>query len=509
MAEFNPVLPGQEAQGAVGALSPNIEAVTQPGRAFQHLGSDIEQSVDFIHRRKAQEEVSNVYSDIADARARWSDEVNQGLASGNFDMDKFKDGYQQDVGKIGENLETPEGKNFFNRQQARLQGTLLQRAAHVQATIKGREANENFMDGVTQDSNTAMNNPEQFPDLIDGSEEVMQSMVGTDGIAQTDLPKLRKKMQGMIAEGAAKGWAQREAPPNADGTPGENPLLQLLKQRDENGQNVFDKYLNADQQASLMKYAKQQDEGRYAEKERQIRLQKQNFEDQASKWELDALPALSTNQLSAKSVLAARQVLGPAKTLEYLHLIKQQAKQPTETNDHTYVHLATGIQADEDEPNHVGSTKQIWQEVTNGNLSVAHANQLTAEFNRTKYAQDMKVEKNQAFKAAAEAIRFKAMTPDGSSSYADVGESNYAAFLQDAHRLENATDKAKGNLKSIYDPSNKEGVYGLVNKYRIQPQDQDRMQAEFIRKNAIQKSPVPKILPGETLDAYDKRTRGK
>ena len=507
MADFNPGLPQQEAQGGVGALSPNIDAVTQPGRAMEHVGQAIEQTTDYLHRRNAQEEVSNVYSDIADSRARWTDEVNQGLASGNFDIDKFKEGYQQDVGTIGDNLQTPEGKNFFNRQQARLQGTLMQRAAHVQAAIKGKEAVEDFQDGVTQDSNTAESNPEQFPDLIDGSEEALQAKMGTGAVAAVDAPKMRKFAQSKIAEGAARGWAKMDPGVGPDGKPNQNLLLQLMASKDADGNstNPFNDYLDSGKQEELTKLAHTQDEGRFAEKERPIRLQKQNFEDQASKWELQNLPALSNNSLSAKQVLDARDVLGPAKTLEYLRLIKQNAKQPTETNDRTYVRLATGIQAQEDDPSHVPSTSPIWQEVKNGNLSVAHANQLTQEFNRTKYAQDMNVEKGNAYKAAGEAIRFKAMTPDGSTQYADVGESNYAAFLQNAHRLESASEKSGGNMKSLYDPLNKDGVYQLANKYRIQPQDQDRMQAEFIKKAMIKKSPVEKMLPGESIMDYNKR----
>jgi hypothetical protein len=512
MPELNPYNSQVESQGPVGGVSPNLEAVSAYGRGVEKLGNDISQSSELIDQRTAQAETSDGYAQMAQLREKKTLELKKGLESGdpNFDVDTFKQQYADDAQKIGDSMWTAQGKDYFNRRQARDSAALTQMAAQVSGQLKKKQAIDDFQQGTIADSNTAYNSPGDFGDLIDEKHELAKAYVYGGNIGAGDAQKMISEAATKIAMGAAKGLADQDPGYGPDGvTPVQNKLLQMLNTRDENGKNPFDDYLTAEQQAGLEKYAATSDKAREAGVEQSRKLKKEAVKDSGDAFELSILPDLAANRLKPQTVLDNRALLGPDRTYQLLERIKQQAKEPTKTNDPTYISLAKGINADDGSPNKINSTKPIWDAVANKQLSIEHADKLIQDFNRTKGQKDLNVEKQKADAAAETAIRFKDMTAPGAvQPWSSIGDKNFAAYLKEKHSMEEAAanDTTGIKQKSLYDPANKEGVYNLMEKYRTSFQDQMSGHAKLINQEGIKKAPVPKLLPGESLSDFDKRT---
>lgn len=264
MPELNPGLPQVEAQGGIGAVSPNLEAVSEAGRGVERFGNDLAQTGEVFERRNQQSEVSSGYSGVAGLREQGLDDLQESARTGELDVDEYKQQLSDKFGKLEDSLglQTQVGQNYFNRQQARAQGYLLQKAVHLKAQLTANQTVGDIQDAVTSMSNVAMKDPAQFTDLIDSNEDTIQAHVDTGALPANMADKFRKEMNAKIADGAAKGWAQMDPGKDADGKPNPNLLTQMLAHRDENGKGPFDDYLDADHISTLENYARTQDSWR-------------------------------------------------------------------------------------------------------------------------------------------------------------------------------------------------------------------------------------------------------
>src|SRR4029077_21104643 len=116
--------PEVAAQGPVGGISPNVEEMGALGRGIENLGTAVSQGSEMLHCREAQKETSNVYSRINALRVTQTEYLQQHASSPKFDIDDFKSKFADQVNQIGETLNTAEGKDYFERQSARLGGSL-------------------------------------------------------------------------------------------------------------------------------------------------------------------------------------------------------------------------------------------------------------------------------------------------------------------------------------------------------------------------------------------------
>ena len=114
MPELNAELPQVEAQGGIGAVSPNLEAVSAPlEEGVEKLGGQMEQTSDVFYRRQSQQEVSQVYADMAQARETWNDNLQDAARTRDIDPDEFKQKMSDAIQPIGDNLSTAAGQKLL------------------------------------------------------------------------------------------------------------------------------------------------------------------------------------------------------------------------------------------------------------------------------------------------------------------------------------------------------------------------------------------------------------
>lgn len=283
MAQINEYLPDTGVQGAVGGVTPNLEAVSLFGKGLEHVGSGLQEVSDVVHKREYQQEISQVYGQFAQARADWNVKLKQRLRNGTLDPDQFDQEYADYINKIGDNLKTAEGKNFFNRQAYRLGGTLMQNAITGKAQIDGEKAFQEINTGVNVHVANLMTHPDQAPDAIDATQELIAAKKADGTIDTVQSIRLQKQLVPQLAEAAVKGFANQDPGVDEKGNPHENVGKQFL----DNG--GFAEYLNEPQRAALYSYAREADNRRRIETDREEStahrsLQRQGLEymDQAS-----------------------------------------------------------------------------------------------------------------------------------------------------------------------------------------------------------------------------------
>lgn len=528
MAELNGELPQTQAQGSVGGVSPNLEAMTAAGRGLSKMGSEISEGGAYLYRKSAQNEVANVYADISAARENYTEELNNALATGQLDTEEFANKLKAGTDKIGEGLSTPEGRNFFERQQARLTGAMLLKASHIKGQIAYAQTVDQFNTAVDLNSNTAMKDPSQFADMIDQNEEMIDAAVKSGQIPLGRAEELRKAFNTKIADGAAKGLAQMDPGKNPDGTPKENLLLATLKRMDPTDKNdnaSFFKYLNADQIANLEGYARQMDHVRAvqeeqvsANQEKLLRLKGQVYLNQHS-------AAILSGQMDPKTIINNPNLTIEQKNMA-IEMIRRQSRESVETDRPTYNHIEDKIINNE-----ITSWDQLVAEknANPGKISGDDFFKLAGRINSTPDGQIIKGALRELYKMGDQELKFKGV---GNAPTAEGNNRNYAFRQELEMAAQQFVASGKGSLRDFYqnhNPNDQLSPIAILNKYRLTPTQKAQLgaqeamaQANGQNPGAIQYStsptkdipqlpPKPTIRPeespkpGESIEDWEKR----
>lgn len=312
MAQINEYLPEAGAQGAVGGVTPNLEAVSLFGRGVEHVGAALEQASDVIHKRESQQEISQVYGQFAQARADWNVKLKQRLRDGTLDPDQFDQEYADYINKAGDGIKTAEGKNFFNRQANRLGGTLMQNAITGKAQIDGEKAVQEISTGVNLHVSNLKSHPDQAPDAIDSTQELIAAKQESGIITPQQGIRLQRQLLPQLADAAVRGFAEQDPGKDENGKDHENIGKQFL----DNG--GFAEYLNEPQREKLYAYAREADGRRRSENDREDSTSHRALQKQG----LDYMDSISNRILGGTYSL--KELESSPTTLEQKLYVKHQ-----------------------------------------------------------------------------------------------------------------------------------------------------------------------------------------
>lgn len=525
MAEINSDLPQVETQGGVGGVSPNLEAVTSLGRGMESAGEKISEGGTLLYRKSAQEETANVYADMAAAREKYTDNLNNALQTGDLDTDQFAQQLKEDTDKIGSNLSTRDSQNFFERQQARLTGAMLLKASHVSGQIAFNNSIDNLTQGTNSMANIARKDPSQFPDLIDQSEEMLNTSVENKQLPAGMEERYRKQFHAQIAYGAGLGLAEMDPGKNPDGTPKENMLTGTLKRLDPSDtadSSNLNRYLSPQQIEGLQSHARQMDLARSAQEgqvlanqEKLLRAKGQVYLDQNS-------AAIMNGQMDPQNIIK-----NPNLTLEQKHMavsmIQAYAKNEVKS-DPSYVNDVENqiIHGD------ISSRDELVKAYDSGKMSGDDFWKLSRKIDETPDGKIVQGNRKLIYQMADQSLRFKGV----GGAYTEAGDTANYNFRQELDaKAQQFVQQGKGSLRDFYsnhNPKDPDSPINILNKYRLSPMDKARTgaqeaidQANGQASKGIQYStsptkdipqpaqaPVNKdmIQPGESISAWKKRT---
>ncbi len=298
MPQINEYLPDTGAQGAVGGVTPNLEAVSLFGRGVEHIGGAVDEAADVVHRRQAQQEVSQVYGQFAQARADWNVTLKQRLRDGTLDPDKYDQEYADYINKAGDGLQTAEGKDFFNRQANRLGGDLMQKAIVGKARIAGEQAYQDISQGINVHVANLMSHPDDAPAAIDSTQELIAAKQKDGTLSPEEAIRLNKEMLPQLAEAAVKGMAEQDPGKDASGKPYTNKAEQFLNA------GGYAEYLNEPQRSALYQYSRAADNRRRIDEDREdTDAQRQRRKEGQDFMDSNAARILQ-GQMSTKEIMA-------------------------------------------------------------------------------------------------------------------------------------------------------------------------------------------------------------
>lgn len=273
--------PEQNAAGPQGALSPNIEQVSAAGRGLETFGRDVGDAASAIYTRQSQMESGQAFGDVSQQRVQDLQDMQEQVAAGTWDNDKYKQQFQDWQSQQSDSYETSAGKNTFMRQSNRLLGAVLTRGARAQSLIAANNMNAQYQSNVDDLATATRLAPDTFQDNLDAAYE--HSM----DLPQSAQPHADLHAEQTLAREAVLGTAQTDA----------GKALSMLKDKD------FASYLDPKEMDQL--YTKVKAAQRFEEEDdaRQQAIQKKASAARANQFMTDHIQDIASGKMTPKQVL--------------------------------------------------------------------------------------------------------------------------------------------------------------------------------------------------------------
>lgn len=436
MAEIEEYTPQVEAQGGVGSTSPNLELAGSVGRAVERLGGAIEEGGQYIQQRKAQEETADVYAKMADQREFWTNEVQQRAQNGTLDTDKIKDDYDNATSSIGDNISTAQGKNYFERQQARVKSHVLQMAQASAAQMASAQAKGAFETGMNKDSSTLMSDPTAFEDVYNGGLESVDQLIKTGGLPEKMRDKAVQQMSSQYAMAAMKGWTDNDP----------DTARKMLPE--------LGKFMNVAQKEQAERQIDMADRANDADDARADRAEEKAKKAGSEKWLSDNFEKLQNGALPAKDVTKAVStgIISEEKGQQLINVIRKDATEDLKSDPSVYTDLVKRI-ADPQANNPIVSLDDVMPYVARGDIAVDGPHSLATIrklMDTTPEGHMVKQGEKLLFRSATSTIRYKnPMT----QQYDMAGESKLAQFMTDYAQERDTIRASGGKLSDLTNPS--------------------------------------------------------
>lgn len=447
--------PETEAQGPVGGTSPNMEMAGAVGKGMQHLGAGIEEFGDVIYKKNAQQETADIYSTFAQKRAEWGKRLKEQAANGTLNTDDVKQQYEEEVGKLGENITTAEGRNYFERQSARLGGHLVSTASAMQTAMAGDKAQQSWEQGIVFNSHAVHDDPASFADVYNSNLEGVSALIKADPRLVGQEHKISKAMGTRLATAAAKGWADQDPGINPEtGAPNENLGKHVLDK------GMFDDILDAQQKEGLYHYARTQDENRRVEKNRQLTDTKNADEYKSYLWQKENANKMLDNKISINDL--KNSPLLPSEKYHYRGMIEQQSREETRTDPRKRNQLNNDIYNGK-----ITSMDQVFARAQTGGLAPTDVMKAHSLLNLTDEGQRENSNRRSMMAVLKKEIGFKDISGQSSA----VGEFKISQAHDEILDLQDQLKQKGEDPKSIYDSKSPNFYGNIVARYRPTAQE--------------------------------------
>lgn len=456
------------AQGPTGGVSPNLEVASETGRAAQSLGSSLEQLGDAVQRRNEQAETSSVYAQMSQVRSKYTEQLNQQIQQGTLDVDQFKQDYQDDVNKVGENLSTDGGQNFFQRQAARVGGALLQHAIAGQAQQAGEKAAANFQTSLNSNSDSLYQNPHDFENVKDSMNEYIDKQVATGALPAKRADELKLKAGQSLAESSLRGYMQI------------NP--DAAKSVLDSG--AYDQYIKGDDKYKMYAEVKTFANGQEIEKKRAQKAIDDATAARAEDWKQGALPLLTKNALTPKTVLNQPD-LDSSEKLQWLNLIKK-GNEDQGSNPATVNSVMQRLVLPDNDPRKITTIEQVEPMLGKG-ISMSNMEQINTWIQK-KSPEGLTL--NSQRKMLMDYAKGKLVNANPMLGIKDPeGERNFSVFTNALIQQETALRKAGKNPSDLYDEKSPDSFWDKVPGYVKTPQQIMQGMADQTRQGAAPPGP--------------------
>lgn len=450
-------------------MAGNPGAAGGEARALQGLIGAAVDTEDKIYQRNAQNEVSELNAQFADARAEWTQRVSDDVQKGTIDTQKIDQDYADSVNKMNENISTHEGRQFFDRQSSRLRGFVLSSAARGQAQVAGQRAENDWRIALNGNGNALQTDPTGFKDTYDASLEAIDAQVQTGAMPAKIADKFKIETGTELAKSAIRGYANM------------NP--DVAEKRLNSGE--FDQYLTPDTKAQMQNYITAQKSADEIDQRRRLAADEKAKKLRSEAWQQETLPKLANGSLVTKDILSSP--MSADEKIHWMKLADEATKKNTESDPRVKNELTRRVLLPPDDPNHIDSITGLAPFVGKG-VDIKDVTEINSFMQKLPEGQNLRDNRKRLLEFAdAKLVKNDPMTgvkdPDG-----EMNLSAYSVALQEKEAQMRKDGKPVADL---YNPQSKDYFGNEVNKYQLTPQQVYQKMADRLNKSASGPSQAP------------------
>lgn len=450
---------------------PDRIATGQEGRGLEQLGrgiTDLALGVtDAVHKRQVQKDLTTGDVELAKAREEFTTQIDDGIRSGQIDLDEISNGLTEKFNDIGSGIETNQGKNAFLRQQADLRAQLMKYAAHGKASVDGDKAVEDINSFWSAQGSALQKDPSSFQDVISSQKAFILNLQDSGMLPASKTPELTRKGEEELAKNAIRGWIDL------------NP--EFAKQRlasEEFGM------VGGNLRSQLSGEIDQAIRAKEVEGERRKRQQKEALEKQQLVVQNDFLVKMSENKLTAKDILKSNlEPFGSGSKDQFIRMLKAENENGgrLKTNPEVFFNLFNRINLPDGDPNRISVEGDLNEYLGRG-LSYEDLNKLRDEVTGGK-TEKGRIE-NELRKQMFEVAKGQLSKSNAFTGIRDPeGDERLLMFTTFAYSKISEAQKEKKPVSDLLNPKSKDYLGNFIGNYKRTPQEIIRsMSQEFQRK---------------------------
>ncbi len=428
-------------------------SLTQPGeqgRALSNFANTVSNIGDAVYHREAQEEVSDLNAKFSEARAQWTDKINQQTREGNVDPQKLRDEYQQYTNKMSEGIKTSAGRDYFDRQAGRLGGLILKNSSHAKAMVAGQKAITDYTQSLNISTANLDQNPENFKDELGFQMDGIESQVATGVIDSKTGEKLKVAASKELAKGAIRGWAK----------------LDPEKATEVLNRGEYDKYISGEDRSAMLGYINQQSLAKEMEFKKAERNKDNADKLRSEAWQQKALPALAKGGLQTQAILDSP--MAPNEKIRWLKLQDEFIKDSAKSDPRVKNEIARQLLLPDDDPNKKVHGVADMADYVGKGLNLADVEQLQTFIDKTPEGKAQKESRHRLLDAAKHII-VKQDLSTGLDITDETTEYNLSSFTESLLKKEAEFRQEKKNPMDLYNPSSKDYFLNNAQAFKKSP----------------------------------------
>lgn len=479
------------------ASAPQVRSldVGGSGRGFQQFAEGIKELGAGIEKAQEQSDVSNLHAEMSKTHADLTVAYQKALQEGTLDADQFNQFAQDKIDKVGENVKTRAGRNFYTQGSAELKGHFLEQAAMGQAELRGEQAKANYTQSLNSSTSALMNDPSTFDFVNQQQQQGIDALVATSGLPAKHAAELKVHSQNELAKSSVRGWIQLN-PEEAKGQ------LQSGK---------WDNYISGDEKKQLFGEADQGVRAREIENERIKKGQREALELEQKGTQNDFLQAMNDGKLNSKTILNSNlDAFGSGSKEQFLQLLKRNNEEKIKTDSGTYINIWDKIHLPDGDPNKIVDENDLNKYMGRG-LTLTDINAFRAEMQGKKTIQGQ--DESDLKKGVIDIAKGKLTKSNPLTGFRDpIGDENFqrwhSQFLADFNEK-----KQKGkSTKDLLDPKSPDYLGGTIDTYVRTNQQIIQDLVKTNKRPAANTAPVAPAVTaeprkaGESAADYLKRT---
>lgn len=288
------------------------------------------------------------------------------------------DAHDQAMPDIEQDIKTPVGRQYFQKREAQIRGSLLVSAAQGQSQLAGKAASDSVVQAISSASVAVQNNPTKFAEQLEAFQSYTDASVKYAGLSAVHKTELDNKAGKELAEHAVEGWIATGSP-----APGPNDINGAKVAEEKLKSGEYDKYLSGDEKVFLMSKVQQAYRAQEAEQARQEKEAKRAKDAKDEITSQGFLQDLTDHKLTAPQVLNSD--LYETDKEHWLHMIKADATTGWHSDKQVVSDLMRRMDLPPGDPNRITSQQQIMKYVgteDTGNINMADAAKLTKYYEK-------------------------------------------------------------------------------------------------------------------------------